>query len=88
MIPAKPVVLDATDVPIHRPTHRNSQRVASSNTHTLKTIIVILALTRPIMVALHVAAPNEPSICRGFFLQVLSKYSTVLFVSCTVKVPG
>ena len=44
------------------------------------------------MVALHVAAPNEPSLCRGFlqgfFLQVLSKYITVLFVSCTVKVPG
>ena len=40
-----------------------------------------------IMVALHVAAPNEPSIFRGF-LQVLSKYNTVVFVSCTVKVPG
>ena len=41
MNPAKPVVLDATDVPIQRPTHRNSQRVASSNTHALKTIIVM-----------------------------------------------
>ena len=41
MIPAKPVGLDATDVPIQRPTHRNYQRGASSNTHTLETIIVI-----------------------------------------------
>ena len=37
-----------------------------------------------VVVALHVAAPNEPSTCCGF-LQVLSKYITVLFVSCTVK---
>ena len=46
MIPQKPVVLDATDVPIQRPTHRNSQRVASSNTHTLETIIVICITPR------------------------------------------
>ena len=41
MIPAKPVVLDATDVLIQRTTHRNSQRMASSNRHALKIIIVI-----------------------------------------------
>ena len=46
MIPVKPVVLDATDVPIQRPTHRNSQRVPSSNTHGLKTIIVICITPR------------------------------------------
>ena len=32
-------ILDATPVPIQRPSHRNAQRVTFSNTHTLKTMI-------------------------------------------------
>ena len=28
MLPSKPVILDATEIPIQRPTHRNAQRVA------------------------------------------------------------
>ena len=39
------------------------------------------------MVVLHVAAPNESRVCYAFLL-VLSKYATVLLISCSVKVSG
>ena len=39
MFHSKRGILDATEVPIERPKHRNAQRVTFSNTHTLKTMI-------------------------------------------------
>ena len=39
LFPSKRVILDATEVLIERPTHRNAHIVAFSNTHTLKTMI-------------------------------------------------